>query len=148
MIWILNRTLGYFSKFLDRCFLRPIIIILKTWSPSTYPWIMFIQAAVSCHHSHILPKSSCLCRYTTLLLSPHFYRLSPNHPHFYIPNAKTTSICHALLHQPHSEHLEEYNSTLHLLSFNDTPHIHLTITRSALSRLSRFSFFIAHVFCP
>ena len=33
-------------------------------------------------------------------------------------------------------------STLRFISFRDTPRIHLTIIRSVLSRLCRFSFFI------
>ena len=61
------------------------------------------------------------------LLPPHFYRQTPNHPQLSAPNVQTTSICHASQHQPHSEHLEDYKSTLCLLSFNDTPHIHLTV---------------------
>ena len=39
-------------------------------------------------------------------------------------------------------------STLHFLSFSDTPHIHLTIIHSVLSRLCRFAFFIAQVSVP
>ena len=40
-----------------------------------------------------------------------------------------------------------YTFTLHYLSFNEIPHIHLTIIICpALSRLCRFSAFIAHVF--
>ena len=38
-----------------------------------------------------------------------------------------------------------YKTSLRILSFRDTPHIHLTIVRSALSRLRRFSAFIAKV---
>ena len=41
-----------------------------------------------------------------------------------------------------------YKSTLRFLSFSDTPHIHLTLIRSILSRLSRFPFFIAQVSVP
>ena len=41
-----------------------------------------------------------------------------------------------------------YKSTLRFLSFSDTPHIHLTIIRSILSRLCRFAFFIAQVSVP
>ena len=40
-----------------------------------------------------------------------------------------------------------YKSSLCFLSFKDTPHIHLTIIRSVLSRLLRSSAFIAHVSC-
>ena len=38
-----------------------------------------------------------------------------------------------------------YKSTLRFLSFSDTPHIHLTIICSVLSRLCRFATFIAQV---
>ena len=38
-----------------------------------------------------------------------------------------------------------YKSSLRFLSFNDTPHIHLIVVCSALSRLCKFSAFIAHV---
>ena len=38
--------------------------------------------------------------------------------------------------------------TLNFLSLNDTPHIHLTIIRSVLFRLCRFSAFVAHVSVP
>ena len=41
-----------------------------------------------------------------------------------------------------------YKSSLRFLSFKDTPHIHLTIIRSVLSRLLRSSAFIAHVHIP
>ena len=41
-----------------------------------------------------------------------------------------------------------YKSTLRFLSFSDTPHIHLTIIRSVLSRLCRFAIFIAQVSVP
>ena len=41
-----------------------------------------------------------------------------------------------------------YKSSLRFLSFKDTPHIHLTIIRSVLSRLLRSSAFIAHVSVP
>ena len=41
-----------------------------------------------------------------------------------------------------------HKSSLRFLSFKDTPHIHLTIIRSVLSRLLRSSAFIAHVSVP
>ena len=41
-----------------------------------------------------------------------------------------------------------YKFTLRFLSFSDTPHIHLTIIRSVLSRLCRFAFFVAQVAVP
>ena len=65
--------------------------------------------AISCHLSHTLPKSFCPCPHisSSPLSHSHFYRPTPNHPHFYTPNVQTTSICHVSLHQPHSEHLED-----------------------------------------
>ena len=41
-----------------------------------------------------------------------------------------------------------YKSSLRFLSFRDTPHIYLIIMCSALSRLCKFSAFIAHVPVP
>ena len=54
---------------------------------------------VSCHHSHIFSKSSCLCPHISLP-PPHFYRptIIPT------PNAQNISICHASLPQLHSEY--------------------------------------------
>ena len=63
------------------------------FSPSTYPWIVHIQAAeqaISCHHSHILSKSSCLYPYISPLITSTFlqadtqsstisYSRCPNH---------------------------------------------------------------------
>ena len=64
------------------------------------------------------------------------------------PDAQTTSICHVSPHPPHSIYPIDYKFTLHFLSFSDTPHIHLTIFHSVLSKLCRFSAFIAHVSVP
>ena len=55
------------------------------WSPSTYPWILPIQAvaqAIPCHLSHTLPKSSCPGSLISPLPPPHFYRptLHPSTP--------------------------------------------------------------------
>ena len=41
-----------------------------------------------------------------------------------------------------------YKTSLCSLSFRDIPHIHLTIIRSALSRICKFSALIAHVLVP
>ena len=41
-----------------------------------------------------------------------------------------------------------HKSSLHLLSFKNTPHIHLTIIRSVLFKLLRSSAFIAQVSVP
>ena len=73
---------------------------------------------------------------------------TPNHLLSYVPHAQTTSIYHASPLLPRSKHPKDYKTSLHFLSFRDTPHIHLAIMRSALSRLSRFSVFIAHVSIP
>ena len=103
-----------------------IHIILYTFSPS-----LPAPTCTShpCHH-HISTadtQSSPLLRSTC-----------PNHlnlPHL------TTS---AMLWTPKSL----YKSTGTSISFSDTPHIHLTIIRSVLSRLCRFAFFIAQVSVP
>ena len=104
--------------------------------------------APSCHHSYILSKSSCSYPYTSPLPPPNFYMLTPNHPHFYAPDAQTISIYYASLHLPLSVYPKDYKFTLRFLSFNDTPHIHLTIIRPILSRLRRFSSLIAQVSVP
>ena len=62
----------------------------------------------------------------------------PNH--LYLPGF-TTSATHWI---PRSLH----KSSLRFLFFKNTPHIHLTINRSVLSRLSRFSAFIAQFSVP
>ena len=86
-------------------------------------------------------KFFCPCTHISPWQPPDFYRSTPNHPHL---DVLSTSICHASPHQPHSEQPGDCtNPHLCLLSFNNTSHIHLTIICSALSRLSRFSAFIA-----
>ena len=101
-----------------------------------------------CHPSHLLSKSSYSSPYISPLPPLYFYRLTPNHPHSYAPDAQATSICHASPHPPHSVYPRVYKSTLRFLSFSDTPHIYLTIICSVLSRLCRFSAFITHVSVP
>ena len=114
------------------------------WSLSTYPWTLPIQdvnQSPSYHPSHIHTKSSSLYPRISAPPPPHFFRLTPNHPHSYVPTCPnhlnlpclTTS---ATLCTPR----RLYKSTLHFLSFSDTLHIHLTIIRSVLSRLCRFVF--------
>ena len=66
---------------------------------------------------------------------------TPNHPHSYVPHAQTTLIYLALttsstLCTPK----RLYKTTLRFLSFSHTPHIHLTIIQSILSRLYRNRF--------
>ena len=97
----------------------------------------FTHSQSFCPYPHISP-----------LPPPHFYRLTPNYLHSYVPHAQTTSTPqsttpHHLSHALNPKRL--YKSTLRFLSFSDTPHIHLTIIRSVLSRLGRFAFFIAQV---
>ena len=99
--------------------------------------------------SHILSKSSCPYPHISPLPPPHSYRPTPNNLHSYAPHAQTTSIYHrlttsAMLSSPK----RLYKSTLRFLSFRDTPHIHLTIIHSVLSRLCRFASFIAQVSVP
>ena len=80
---------------------------------------------------------------------PHFYKPTPNHLHSYAPHVQTTSISPASPPQPHSEPSKDCtNPHCAFLSFSDTPHIHLTIIRSVLSRLCRFAIFIAQVSVP
>ena len=75
------------------------------------------------HSSHIHPKTSCLC--LTPLPPPHFYMLTPNHPHSYTPDAQTISICSAM--SRHIKHTLNTQKTTNLtsfsiLQFNDTTH--------------------------
>ena len=55
------------------------------------------------HPSHTLSKFSYPYLHISPLSSPHFYRLTPNHLHSYVPPAQTTSIYHASTPQPCSE---------------------------------------------
>ena len=68
---------------------------------------------------------------------------TPNHPLFH---AQAISIFYV---SPHSSTLcipeRLSKSTQRCRSFNDTPFIHLTIIRSVVSRLCRFSAIIGHV---
>ena len=57
-------------------------------------------------------RSYCPCPHISLPPPPHFHRRAYNKPHLSAPNVQTTSICHTSPHQPHSEHLEDYKSTL------------------------------------
>ena len=57
----------------------------------------------------------------------------------------TTSAMHTLYTQ---KTVQIHTALVRFLSFNDTPHIHLTIIRSVLSRLCRFSAFIGPCFSP
>ena len=55
---------------------------------------------------------------------PYLCKTTPNHPHSYAQDAQTISICHALPHQPctHGISRRLHKSSLHFLSFKDTPH--------------------------
>ena len=78
-------------------------------SPSTYLWILPIQAAdqaISCHSLHTLPKFSCPYPHISHLSPPYLCKMTPNHPHSYDQDVQTISICHALPHQPHTEYPE------------------------------------------
>ena len=116
------------------------------WGFSTYPWTPPIQSVNPdhpYHPSHILSKSSCPYPHISPLPPPHSYRPTPNHLHSYTPHTQTISIYHALPPQPRSHPPKDYKSTLCFLSFSNTPHIHLTIICSVLSRLCRFATFIS-----
>ena len=66
--------------------------------------------------SFTLSKSSSLYPHISPLPPPHFYRLTPNHLHSYVPHAQTTSIYPASPPQPHSVHPEEYTNP-HCVSY-------------------------------
>ena len=127
---------------------------LPIWSPLPYPFTPSIQCKPSTFISsstHSFQVFLFLPLHLTPATSiPSFYRPTPNHPHSYAPDVQTTSICHVSPHPPHSVYTPEwlYKSTLRCLAFSDTPHIHLTIIHSILSRLCRFIFFIAQVSVP
>ena len=75
----------------------------------------------------------------------HLHISTDRHP---VPDAQTTSICHASPPQPQSEYPKLYKISLYFLSFNDTPHIHLTIICSALSRTMQiFNLSYWHMAC-
>ena len=111
----------------------------------------------------------CPIRVQTKLNRVLFYTFSPSlpvpahtsHPrhHHHISTGRHPIISTLMFHmpkpsksitpQPRSEHPKDCtNPHWASLSFRDTPHIYLTIIRSALSRLCRFSAFIAHVSVP
>ena len=107
-------------------------------------------------HFHTLPKYSCPCPHISPPPPPHFYRPTPNHPHFQALSGHRTftlrmskppqSATSATLWTPG----RLYKSTLRSVSFSDTPHIHLTIILRSnsspdLADYMQFSAFIAHV---
>ena len=115
--------------------MKSLHISLNTTHSACKPSTFISSSTHSLSHS----KSSHSSPYISPLPTPHFYRPTPNHPHSYAPDVQTTSIYPASPHPPHSVHPKD---------FSDTPHIHVTIIRSVLSRLYRFSFFIAQVSVP
>ena len=120
-------------------------------SPSIYPWILPTQAADQANYVFCQKPTSSLPAPANTFHSrqpspPYLCKTTPNlgnHPllrsRFPIPNhlnlpCLTTSATHWTPRRLHK-------SSLHFLSFKDTPHIHLTIVFS----LFRFSGFIAQV---
>ena len=104
-------------------------IILHTFIPSLPP---STRTSRPCHHhiSHFaLPPP---------IIPPLLRSTCPNHLNLSRLTTSSTLCTTKSL----------YKSTLCFLSFSDTPHIHLTIICSVLSRLCRFAFFIAQVSVP
>ena len=87
------------------------------------------------------------CPHISPLPPPHFYRPTPNHLRSYAPHAQIISIYHASPLLSRSENPKDCTRP-HFSSYPDTLHIHLTIMRSALSRLCRFSAFTDYVSVP
>ena len=127
---------------------------------------IFINIAHSgCKASSIMPSFKrhsfrvCLfysCPYNSPMLPPHFCSPTPNHPQSHIPDVQAvkpyrnyrSASLHHICHTLHAHPKKLLKSTLRLLSFSDTPHIHLSIIRFNLSRLRTFSAFIAHASIP
>ena len=89
--------------------------------------MMFLPISLNIVHSGYNPSnfisSTHYPRAFLHLPTPHFYRLTTNHSHHYVPDdVQTISICHASPHQPHSEYPGDYTSLLHILNY--TSHIH------------------------
>ena len=98
-------------------------------------------AHLGCTHSPqvFLPLS---LHFTHSIL--YFYNLTPNYPHSYAQMSKPSQST-TLHHISHTTLWRLYKSLLRFLSFDGTPHIHLTVICSVLYRLYRFSAFFAHV---
>ena len=98
------------------------------WRSSTQPWILSFHAAtraITCYLSHSPYKSSCPCPHISPLPPPHYY--TSWHPIIHTsmlqiskPHNSARLTTSATLSTP-------IESTLRLLSSNDTPQIHLTI---------------------
>ena len=86
-----------------------------------------------------------LCLSIVLIQTKNLDRLTPNLCHFYIPHDRIISVdLTTSATGSTSRHLLS-SVSLGLLSSSLTPHIHLHIIRSALSKRSRSSDFIGHV---
>ena len=109
---------------------------------------VIIQSHHHHHHNHHLfwkcsfhlpdTHSSCSYPYTSPMPPPNFYRLTPNHPPSYAPDAQTLNQPHLTTSATLGIPKRLYKSTLRFPSFIDTPDIHFTIIRSVLFRLCRF----------
>ena len=102
-------------------------VIMQTFSPVFLTLLLHVTP-VSSIFLHAGTKSSTLSR----------------------SDAQITLICNASPNPPHSEYQQDStNPNVAFPSSNDNPYyIHISIIRSTLSRLSRFSAFIAHVSVP
>jgi len=89
----------------------------------------------------LLSESSCTCQLISPQPPPHVYRSTPNHSQSYVLGAQTISIYHVSPHQLHSEYPKDCTKRLCFLSVKDTPHIHLAIMNSVLSRFHLISLY-------
>ena len=117
------------------------------------PLHIFLNTA----HSGCKPSSSMSSfKHSLQVFLPLPLLFSPLPPHFYRDDTQSSPLllskCPNLLNLPCLTTAATlwtpkrlYKTSLHFLSFKDTPHIYLTIICSALSRLCRFSAYIAHV---
>ena len=110
--------------------MRPLHISLNTAHSGCKP-SSFMSSFT---HSPSLPASA----HTSP--SGHFHiSTTSNHPHSYIPDARTILICHVSPPQPHSIPKRLYKTSL-CFSCKNTPHINLTIIRSVMQ--------IPNLHCP
>ena len=125
--------------------------ICPIWSSSTYPCILSIPTAdqaSSCHHSQTFPKSSCPNLYTSSLPPPQICKLTPNRLH------SSRSRCPNHLNLPcfttSATQWTPKDCTNHRFAFYPSTTLHTSTSPSytLLSRLCRFSAFIAHVSFP
>ena len=105
-------------------------------------------------HLHILlhtfiPSLPPSTRTSNPLPPPHFYRLTPNHPHSYVPHAQTTPIYPTSPPHPCSVHPEVCTNP-HCASYPSAT-LRASISPSSVPfspGLCRFAFFIAQVSVP